>query len=429
MDDRPERRPEAQIDWADLPGGFRALVELLPDAVFVILDGYHAFANARGLQLLGAESLARLRCQPAQSYMHPDCRRDAEIRLHTMVDEGAPLGYVEERLVRLDGRVVEIEAAGAPLEIGDRRAALVVVRDITARKRAQAALRAAQERFRAAFDHAPTAILLMDATGTVMDANPAVGRLLQRAPAQLIGTSGWQLAAPEHRAGVRDWLAALAAGTSTRVSGDFRYLRPGGTRGWVHGRAARLGAERLFILHLMDVTGAREQEQALAARASTDPLTGLANRRHVLDRLQLALDGEARVAVLFCDLDAFKQVNDTFGHSLGDEVLVIAARRMRAVVPSADLVGRIGGDEFAVVLAGPGCEQIAGRVAERIREAIAAPMVVGGRELQVGVSIGIATTDEHPEGHAPGLLACADAAMYRMKAAGRERLPTQRLPA
>src|SRR4051794_181438 len=110
----------------DSDAGFRALVDLSPDAVFVIAGGYHTFANARGLALLGGETIADLRRQPALDFMHPDHRAAGSERLGALLDDRQPLGYVEEKVVRLDGTVVEIESAGTAIMLHGEPAALIV---------------------------------------------------------------------------------------------------------------------------------------------------------------------------------------------------------------------------------------------------------------------------------------------------------------
>src|SRR5829696_4994417 len=140
---------------------FRALVELSPDAVFVIVDGYHAFANQRGLQLFGASRIADLQTRPALDFMHESVRGAAEGRLRGMTSEHLNLSYVEEKVVRLDGEVVDIEAAGRPIKFRGRPGALVVVRDISERLKDAAKVRAAEEKFRAAFQNAPTGMAIV----------------------------------------------------------------------------------------------------------------------------------------------------------------------------------------------------------------------------------------------------------------------------
>jgi len=157
-------------------------------------------------------------------------------------------------------------------------------------------------------------------------------------------------------------------------------------------------------------------------QAEHDPLTGLPNLR-LVDRLAaVGMADAARrgspVAVLFVDLDAFKPVNDRFGHACGDRLLVEAASRLRGAVRGADTVGRVGGDEFVVVLSQVGYPAGAQAVAERIVQAFAEPFVIDGTSVSVGASVGVAVAGPG-EGTLATLLGRADAAMYRAKQKGR----------
>lgn len=160
---------------------------------------------------------------------------------------------------------------------------------------------------------------------------------------------------------------------------------------------------------------------ALARQALHDPLTGLPNRTLLLDRLELALSDRARtdasVAVLMLDIDGFKPVNDTFGHSAGDGLLVELAARLGTAVRPGDTTARLGGDEFAVVLPGASAGDAVG-TAQRLIQAASAPFPVAGEEISVGVSVGIAVTSAVPE-TAQRLLDRADAALLTAKRSGR----------
>ena len=164
-------------------------------------------------------------------------------------------------------------------------------------------------------------------------------------------------------------------------------------------------------------------QQRLVHQARHDPLTGLPNRVQLLERLNTALaSSESRqepFAVLFLDLDRFKLVNDSAGHTAGDAMLVEIAQRISALLGPQDMAARLGGDEFAVVLGGVDDAGEADAMAAALLETLSRPMWVAGRELYPSASIGIALS--HPGADAGGLLRDADAAMYRAKACGRDR--------
>ena len=156
-------------------------------------------------------------------------------------------------------------------------------------------------------------------------------------------------------------------------------------------------------------------------QATHDALTGLPNRVLFLERLEQALDdvGDAHLAVLFCDLDLFKQVNDTLGHAAGDELLRQVAARLRATVRPGDIVGRLSGDEFAIILPGLGAVEDAAGLAERITECFAEPFRLDGTDVRIGTSVGLSATRARAGRTAEDLLRKADAAMYRHKQRGR----------
>ncbi|GAB1640105.1 diguanylate cyclase domain-containing protein [Krasilnikovia sp. MM14-A1259] len=396
---------------------FQALVDLSPDTIFVICDGYHVFANARGLRLLGARTIADLQDRPAIEFMHPDYRDPGAARMRSLTAEGEPLEYVEEKLVRLDGGVVDIEAAGTPLEFQGRPAALIVAREITARKRAEAELAAAQRRFHAAFENAPTGMAILDAKGSVTEANPALEALLAEPATSIVGKPYWEWVDVTDRYRARSGFHALASGELDSSRGDLRFRRSDGAEAWVHVCLAALADSGSYVVHLSDVTAAKTAEQELTQQARMDPLTELPNRATLLAHLDRALDTRmGEVAVLFLDLDGFKQINDGYGHAAGDELLRSMGRRLRGAIRSEDIVGRLGGDEFVAVLTGADCERRAQGLTTRIRDVVRQPVPLAVGEVTVDVSVGVAV-GTGTSYDAKGLLAAADSAMYRAKTA------------
>jgi diguanylate cyclase (GGDEF)-like protein len=166
-------------------------------------------------------------------------------------------------------------------------------------------------------------------------------------------------------------------------------------------------------------------------QALHDALTGLPNRVLFVDRLEQAIAevaDDAHLAVLFCDLDRFKEVNDTLGHAAGDELLRQAAARLRATIRPGDTVGRLSGDEFAVIL--PGIVEVAdaASLATRISECFAEPFRLEGTDVPIATSVGMAVARPGGRRTAEELLRTADAAMYRHKQRGRPAVPSSSDP-
>jgi diguanylate cyclase (GGDEF)-like protein/PAS domain S-box-containing protein len=180
-----------------------------------------------------------------------------------------------------------------------------------------------------------------------------------------------------------------------------------------------------YVAVKLDITERKQAEERLAHLAHHDALTNLPNRPLFHDRMQQALAlarrDRQRLALLYLDLDNFKPVNDTFGHAVGDQLLQEAAKRICACVRASDTVGRIGGDEFVVLL--PGVEAVASglQVAEKIRQTLRRPFVLAGQSLQISCSIGIALYPDHGSTELE-LSHHADLAMYHAKESGRNCL-------
>ncbi len=219
--------------------------------------------------------------------------------------------------------------------------------------------------------------------------------------------------------------AAMARGAVYET--ELLVRRRDGSTFWceLRGRAIDPAApDEGAIWIVIDISSRKERERRIQHLADHDALTGLLNRRLLEDRLEQALTlarrNDALVSVMLIDLDGFKAVNDQFGHLMGDYVLRTVAKRLRDCVRESDTVARLGGDEFVVVLAGQRLPEDASLVAEKILAALTEPVAAGGRRFEVGASIGISIYPR--DGTTPeALLKHADAAMYRVKEAGKNR--------
>ena len=289
-----------------------------------------------------------------------------------------------------------------------------------------------ERRYRMLADHSHDVIARIRADGERLYVSPSVVELLGWQPAQMLG-SRWDLIHPDDRPRQQQAMAEVLDTGHPRTD-VYRLRHRDGHHVWVEGVARCLPADDDanaldVMLSVRDITLRKEAEEALAESrrelermSRTDPLTGLANRRQLEERLAQALArlgrGGPPVALLYLDVDHFKQVNDSLGHAAGDALLREFARRLRESVRVTDLVARPGGDEFVMLLEDPGPAG-AETVARKVLEATQAPIEAEGTALVVGTSIGIACARRPVE--SASLMARADAALYVAKRAGRNR--------
>jgi diguanylate cyclase (GGDEF)-like protein/PAS domain S-box-containing protein len=289
---------------------------------------------------------------------------------------------------------------------------------------------------------APVGIAVTDIVGEIVYRNRAARELLGPDIEWLGHDHRWlDLARPEHRRSLEDAFdAAIHGAESATVTAAFDD-RSGGER-WLRlvasPQQSATGRPRGLIATLEDVTeqieSRRELDLAQAQLrhlADHDPLTGLPNRSSVTARLLAALERHATepegLALLFCDLDGFKPINDLHGHGAGDAVLVEVAGRLRIAADGDAFVARMGGDEFVVLREGPVDDEALVALAERIHDQLRAPFAVEDRSASLAVSIGIATLEPGQGATSEVLLRVADQAMYEAKASGVGR--TVRRPA
>jgi diguanylate cyclase (GGDEF)-like protein/PAS domain S-box-containing protein len=277
-------------------------------------------------------------------------------------------------------------------------------------------LNAGADRYRDLFQRVPVGMYRTTPDGRFLDANGAFAQMfgIDR-PDDLMSIAAADLYAdPSDRGRFKETMEAVGVAHSV----EFRARRQDGRVFWVRDSAkfVRDAAGRPLYYEgiVEDVTERKQHELRLEQRASVDRLTGLANRAVLTDLLDDALATPARkVALLFVDLDDFKQVNDRFGHATGDELLVEAGRRLTMATRKRDIVCRFGGDEFAVLLDVPTGRVVASTVAKRIVDAFRQPFLVGGEEVTLGASVGVAIGD--PSMSSAELIHRADSAMYEAK--------------
>ncbi|WP_073259692.1 sensor domain-containing diguanylate cyclase [Cryptosporangium aurantiacum] len=298
------------------------------------------------------------------------------------------------------------------------------------RDEANEATLASERRFRALVQDSGDALAVSDADGVITYVSPAVRRVIGIEPDTLIGSSIVPLIHVDDLPAVRDLFAAAASRPGHISRAEIRARHVDGTHVWVEACMRDLTADpdvRGYIATVRDITVRKAHEQQLAYAASHDSLTGLVNRAEFGRGLDVACE-TGRAAVLFVDLDGFKQVNDRYGHDVGDALLLGAAELMRTAAPAGSVVGRFGGDEFGLVLPGDTADG-AIALAERILDRMNTPVRTSAGPLLLRASIGVAMLPDCRSAGASGLLRAADLAMYDAKRSGTHRFqvasPTQ----
>ncbi|MEV6446150.1 EAL domain-containing protein [Amycolatopsis sp. NPDC051716] len=338
---------------------------------------------------------------------------------------GAPLdlpairrggGVAEAVHRRRDGAPLAVRVSAAEMNDGY----VLVCADETARRRAE-------QNYRTVVASLDEGVLVMGPGGLIEAANPAACRILGVAEADLIGvpchsltlfTEAGQWIPPDEMPSVQTRRTGV-----THNGLVVRLRRPDGRDVWVSLTSRLLApddpAAMAVVTSFTDITETRAISAQLAYDATHDPLTRLANRTLVLGGLDARERGA--VTVLFLDLDKFKVINDSLGHSVGDQVLRIVGERLRRSSGRDDLVGRLGGDEFVVVTAEVTDPAEVRALAEHLRSALAEPIGVLGRQLHLDASIGVVLVGREDRRSAEDLLRDADVAMYQAKALGRGR--------
>jgi len=400
-----------------------ALLNAIPDPVFFkdAADAYDgtnpAFARLTGLseaQLQGHRD-EQLPVQPGWTRAMPGSRAAVQ----------RSLNWVE----RPDGSRACLDVLQAPVFEDDEYLGQVgVARDVTVQQQAMESARRAAT----VFEHCGEGILVMDAELNVIDLNPAACRISGRAREQLLGHSPEMLRAialdPELQHEL--WNKVDSVG---KWSGELLDRRPDGNAVPLWATLVKVPASETnplqYLMVLTDISRIKETEAELLHQSLHDRLTGLPNLALLRDRIErqihIAQRDHTSVAVLYIDLDGFREVNDIAGHRAGDAVLRETAERFINVVRASDSVARVGADEFVIVLSGLVDEETAMRLGDRLIQSMGEPISVGSQHFNLGASIGLALFPTDGES-VDSLLRNAEAAMCRAKANARNTVQAYR---
>jgi diguanylate cyclase (GGDEF)-like protein/PAS domain S-box-containing protein len=406
---------------------FRSLSTAAPNGIFALdLEGSLLYANDRLVELTGY-SHEQLAGMGWLTLIHP-AERERVVR------ESGP-GAAERRLtsefriVRPDGvqRWVRVHASPLHDRVGEPVGFVGSLEDVTTAVEALRELAAREAEYRMLAENSSDFLARHAPDGTYRYASPACLAITGYAPPELIGTSPFEHVADDDRARVAEAHQRMLHDEAP-VTVAFRLRRKDGELRWFETttRAVRAaeGEVRELVSVTRDISERKQAELELSHAALHDSLTGLPNRVLFLDRLELALLRTERhagsIAVLFCDLDRFKMVNDSLGHDAGDRLLVDVGQRIGSALRPSDTVARFGGDEFTIL-----CEDVAGEIeaatiAQRIVDVFREPFLIEDNEVFLATSLGIAVARGAGD-IAENLIRDADAAMYRAKDRGKGR--------
>jgi diguanylate cyclase (GGDEF)-like protein/PAS domain S-box-containing protein len=328
------------------------------------------------------------------------------------------------RHMKKDGTIIDVDVSSFEFTSGGRRVRLVIANDVTEQKRAEAMLRESESRYRLLFERNLAGVFRSTPEGRFLDCNEACARMFGYDTREEFIQQ--PAASVYFERSERDRIMELLREQKSISNYEIRLRKKDGTALWVLGNMNLLeeaqGGAPVIEGTIIDITDRKYAQEQIEYQAYHDALTGLPNRLLFRDRITIALAHARRtnrtVAVMFLDLDDFKTVNDTLGHTIGDRLLQATAVRLVNSVRAEDTVARMGGDEFTVLLADVGDGRGASTVARKILDAIHHPVNIDGHELTITTSIGLALFPG--DGFdAEALLRNADRAMYRAKQLGR----------
>ena len=408
---------------------FRHIIELAPDLICVCRNGKISMINPAGADMLGLWPAETLIGRKFTDFVHSDYHEIFGDRLESLITKNIRLPM---KFVRPDEREIEVEIAALPYrEEGAGAidsAVILMARDFSERNRALKTAAARENHIRKIMDTVVDGIVTFDSRGVIDTVNPAAEKIFGYEPGELIGRNVHILMdvplAAEHAGYVEDeqnpdrpWIL----GTDYEVVGR----RQDGTKFPVELAVGMLkeGQRRIYIGALRDITSRKEQEDRLLYLATRDPLTRMPNRRLFTERLEQAIDkadeNGTKFAILFIDLDHFKNINDALGHMVGDMVLQSVGNRLEESLREGDTVAHLSGDEFPIILNGIKDRTEAEKKARDILKILAEPFIVEGKEIYTTGSIGIVL---YPDSATTigDLMRNVDTAAYNAKKQGRD---------
>ena len=403
---------------------FEKVVEYSPNGILVHLNGIIQYANPTAIKILNDENL---RGKSVISVIHP-IDHQLYYQRHSEFRIGKDLPFTEMKMVRQDGEVVLVEVGGVSFIDDGSVVITTVFQDVTDRKKIEQALKDSEERYRLIADNVKDLVAIFDAFGVAKYASPSHQFVLGYAPVDYEGQHAFDYVHPDDLPTRQNLFMNLVRTKESQVL-EFRHKHANGNWVWIEEKVVPIFDENGNLLHFLafgrEITERKMYEAKLNEMAYHDSLTGLPNRRLFKERLEQSLKKAKRydrkLAVLYLDLDNFKQINDSFGHDVGDELLKQFSMGVGNLLRECDTFARVGGDEFTILLPEIQSVEDVFQITNRMITFLQNPWQIGEHTFHTTSSIGIAF---YPNDASTSemLLKLADKALYEAKEDGKNNI-------
>lgn len=377
---------------------FRNIAEHSPDPLIIHDGKIITFINKAGLKLLRAKKKDQVIGQSFLSFVHPSYHKTVIERMQNALENGQEGELLEGVLYTMQKEEINVETSLAPIREHGQTSLLVIIRDITIRRRAEDILRESEERFRVIAEHSKSVIQILSPKGKVFYISPSTEDTFGYSISNLLGQF---FVDNIHRDDINKVEDTLQHIIETRESAEIeiRHLHQDGYSIWLNSYYTPILSSEGEVEKIMviseDISKTKRKEKNLQKMAFYDYLTGLPNRRLFDERIEQAILTSQKTGnvtgLLVLDCDKFKQINDTLGHDIGDEVIKKFASRTESILYKKDTLSRVGGDEFTVVTPEVDNLEQLSSICERILNAVKEPMFIKGEFIQITISIGVSS--------------------------------------
>jgi diguanylate cyclase (GGDEF)-like protein/PAS domain S-box-containing protein len=401
---------------------YRNVVEISPELIFIHQDNKIKYANPEAIKIMGLGKDTDFINKSIHDFLHPSYIEKAKSRGKDVYNDQRGDQFVEYKVFKQDGEIAILELLGTKISYNGKPAIMVVGREVTEQREVLDRLEEREERYRSLFYYHPDAIITVDLDGNFVSVSPESITVSGYSPEELVNESFIPLIIPEDLEHVMDSFNKALAGEPqsyecriTNKFGNVVYIEVTNIPIKVKGEV--VGAYGI----IKDVTEKKKMLDKIEFLAYHDGLTGLPNRYMFNEHLKQALlrcdQEKKKLAVLFLDLDRFRQINDTLGHDLGDLLLQQVSERLIACVRNEDIVARQGGDEFILLLENIEKSEVE-QIAQEILDKLLDPFFLNEEEAYSTPSIGISIYPEDGRNETE-LIKNADTAMYNAKNKGK----------